>query len=461
VYRLFLALRYLRSRLVNLISVGGVAAGVAVLLVVTSVMDGFQEKVREVLRGNLSDLIMVPTVEEVPPYAAFDLRLREESGGAVIATSPQRSALLFYPYISLRRNEWRAGDRALFLLTAVGIDWERERDVSSIAKTIVAAERPSDPFFAQRAVEFDNADTVIVSRTFAEKFKGLGTQFLTPAALLASEEHSYLDVLAVDIEEEEGPEAPSNGGRPRGLGSLSPGKSMRATPRTLRLPISAIYDAEDTSVDVSRVFVRREALGRITGIEEEYQEIRVRLADPEARDAWKARFVRRYPEFQTETWEDQRRQYLRAVNNEKVMLVIVLSFIVLLGGFIILATLTLTVVEKTKDIGVLSALGASPQGILSIFLGNGFLIGVIGSLIGLGLGGLFVANVNAIKSGLESIGVQIFPHDIYLFREIPTVWSWGNVLWIVGGSIAVAFLAGLLPALRAARMDPVRALRYE
>jgi ABC-type lipoprotein release transport system permease subunit len=460
VYRLFLALRYLRSRLVNLISVGGVAAGVAVLLVVTSVMDGFQEKVREVLRGNLSDLIMVPTVERVPPYAPFDRRLREESDGAVIATSPQRSALLFYPYTSQRRNEWRAGDRALFLLTAVGIDWERERDVSAIARTIVAAERATDPFFSQAAVDFDNADTVIVSRTFAEKFKGLGTQFLTPAALLASE-FAYLDVLAVDIEEEARPGAPANGGGPRGIGGLESGRPMRATPRTLRLPISAIYDAEDTSVDLSRIFVRREALGRITGIEEEYQEIRVRLADPESRDLWKARFTQRYPEFETETWEDQRRQYLRAVNNEKVMLVIVLSFIVLLGGFIILATLTLTVVEKTKDIGVLSALGASPQGILSIFLGNGFLIGVIGSLIGLVLGGLFVANINAIKSGLESIGVQIFPHDIYLFREIPTVWSWGNVLWIVGGSVAVAFLAGLLPALRAARMDPVRALRYE
>jgi ABC-type lipoprotein release transport system permease subunit len=443
---------------VNLISVGGVAAGVAVLLVVTSVMDGFQEKVREVLRGNLSDLIMVPTIERVPPYEAFDRRVREESRGAVLATAPQRSALLFYPYVSLRRNEWRAGDRALFLLTAVGIDWDRERHVSAIERTIVAAERRDDPFFAQHAVDFDNADTVIVSRTFAEKFLGLGTaEHIDPSSFLAS--RKYLDVLAVDIEEDAG--GAGNGGGPRVLGGLGAGQTVRATPRTLRLPISAIYDADDTSVDLNRIFVRREALGRITGIEEEYQEIRVRLADPEQRDVWKTTFQQRYPEFQTETWEDQRRQYLRAINSEKVMLVIVLSFIVLLGGFIILATLTLTVVEKTKDIGVLSALGASRRGVLSIFLGNGFLIGVIGALLGLVLGAIFVANVNAIKSGLEAIGIQIFPADIYLFREIPTVWQWGNVLWIVGGSIAMAFVAGFLPALRAARMDPVRALRYE
>jgi lipoprotein-releasing system permease protein len=145
-----------------------------------------------------------------------------------------------------------------------------------------------------------------------------------------------------------------------------------------------------------------------------------------------------------------------------VLLVIVLSFIVLLGGFIILATLTLTVVEKTRDIGVLTALGAYRSGVLSMFLGTGLLIGVIGAFLGLLLGWLFTDNVNGVKEFLdERFGIQIFPPDIYLFPDIPTIWHWPSVLTIMAGSVLVAFLAGFVPALRAARMDPVKALRYE
>jgi lipoprotein-releasing system permease protein len=150
-----------------------------------------------------------------------------------------------------------------------------------------------------------------------------------------------------------------------------------------------------------------------------------------------------------------------AVRTERVLLVIVLSFIVLLSGFIILATLTLTVVEKTRDIGVLAALGASRSGILSIFLRNGLFIGVIGSLLGLGLGALLVDNLNPIKEFFDRRGIHLFPPHIYLFTEIPTVWDWPTVLTIMGGSVAVAFAAGFLPALRASRLDPVVALRHE
>jgi lipoprotein-releasing system permease protein len=215
-------------------------------------------------------------------------------------------------------------------------------------------------------------------------------------------------------------------------------------------------------MDLARVYLDKDVLRRLAGVQDEYLLIRVKLKDPATAAAVKSDFAGRFPEFLTTTWEDHRADYLRAVNNEKVLLAIVLSFIVLLGGFIILATLTLTVVEKTKDIGVLSALGATRRGVLHIFVGNGLLMGVLGSLLGIGLGWLFTENVNAIKDFLaERMGIQIFPADIYLFREIPTIWDWGNVAWIAGGSLLIALLAAFVPAARAARMDPVRALRYE
>ena len=111
---------------------------------------------------------------------------------------------------------------------------------------------------------------------------------------------------------------------------------------------------------------------------------------------------------------------------------------------------------------MLAALGATRQGILSLFVGTALLIGVLGALLGVGLGWLFTSNVNWIKDFLaERMGVQIFPADIYLFREIPTIWDWQSIGWIVAGSVLMSFVAGLIPALRAARMDPVRALRYE
>ena len=100
----------------------------------------------------------------------------------------------------------------------------------------------------------------------------------------------------------------------------------------------------------------------------------------------------------------------------------------------------------------------SPLWVHRIVMPTLSVLGVLGVL----LGWLFNSNVNGVKDFMsDNFGVQLFPHDIYLFREIPTVWDWSTVLVIAGGSIAMAFVAGLIPAFRAARMDPVKALRYE
>ena len=445
-YVVFLALRYLRSRLVNFIAVGGVMVGVAVLIVVTGVMDGFREKVLEVLRGNLSDIVMTPMHapgEKLPDYAELDRRIRRDP--RVEATSPQVESLVFYLYPARHRGQLAVGDNSVLQMRAVGIDFERERKVSKIADYIVAANDPDDPFASRRVETHYKEGSVIVSRTFAKNFLGLEREILLPESLLEGDvgiTFAHLDPAGSD---------PNSG-------------SVAASWATLQLPISAVYDGEDTSLDAARIYFDKDVLRRklLGNIQDEYHHIRVKLKDPSQAAQLKLDFKETFPFFFTATWQDHRADYLRAVNNEKVLLAIVLSFIVLLGGFIILATLTLTVVEKTRDIGVLGALGATRGGIRSLFVGNGLLIGILGAVLGVGLGALFQDNVNGIKNFLaDGLGIEIFPSDIYLFREIPTVWDWSTVAWIAGGSILMAFVAGLIPAIRAANMDPVRALRHE
>lgn len=481
-YRLFLAQRYLKSRLVNLIAVGGVMFGVAVLIVVTSVMDGFRAKVLTVLRGSLSDIVLVPMIpdgEALPAYELVDARLREDP--RVRATSPELTRQIFYLYPATGSRGLVVEGHAIQDMTAVGIDFDREREVSDIEEFLIASNDPAQPFFSERAldrvIDGKPTGTVLVSRTFAEKFLGLGQHFADARDLLdVPLQLTFLDIGAVAAPAD-GPGAtqgraagPEASGDPDGGDAPPPEapppavrvRSITAAAPTITFIISGVYDAEDTSLDLGRVFMERGRLADVAHIDDPYHSIRVKLKDHRDAAQVKQDFTKQYPDFQTTIWQDHRRQYLRAVNNEKVLLLIVLSFIVLLGGFIILATLTLTVVEKTKDIGVLAALGSTRRGILSLFVGTALLIGVMGSLLGVGLGWLFTSNVNAIKDFLaERMGVQIFPADIYLFREIPTIWDWPAIAWIVGGSILMSLVAGLIPALRAARMDPVRALRYE
>jgi len=448
VYVVFLALRYLRSRLVNFIAVGGVMVGVAVLIVVTGVMDGFRAKVLEVLRGNLSDIVMTPMHapgEPLPAYEEMDRRIRKDA--RVQATSPQIEGLVFYLYPSRHRGQLSVGEHAVFQMRAVGIDWERERKVSKIADYLVAANDPDDPFASRRVETHYKEGSVMVSRTFAKQYLGLEREILTPESLLEQD----VGITFAYFEDPEG-----EGGQGGGGGNVT------ASWSTYQLPISAIYDGQDTSLDASRIYFEKDVLRRLARIGDEYHHIRVKLKDPQQARQLKDDFRETEPFFFTATWKDHRADYLRAVNNEKVLLAIVLSFIVLLGGFIILATLTLTVVEKTRDIGVLGALGATRGGIRSLFVGNGLLIGIVGAVLGVGLGALFQDNVNGIKNFLsDRMGIEIFPSDIYLFREIPTIWDWGTVAWIAGGSILMAFVAGLIPAIRAANMDPVKALRHE
>ncbi|MFG0261836.1 MAG: ABC transporter permease [Novipirellula sp. JB048] len=182
----------------------------------------------------------------------------------------------------------------------------------------------------------------------------------------------------------------------------------------------------------------------------------------EVRDDLRRRFPADVYAYSIQTWRDMQGPLLAAVRLETMILNILLFLIIAVAGFGILATFFMIVVEKTRDIGTLKALGASGKGVMSIFLSYGLLLGFVGSGAGLIGGLIFVNKINEVAAVIEKItGQEVFDPTVYYFNTIPTIVEPFTLVWVMAGAIAIAALASVLPALRAARMHPVRALRFE
>ncbi len=166
--------------------------------------------------------------------------------------------------------------------------------------------------------------------------------------------------------------------------------------------------------------------------------------------------------FHVSTWEQKQGALLGAVAIEQGILNILLFMIIAVAGFGILAIFSMIVVEKTRDIGVMKALGASTRGIRWIFLGYGLLLGAVGSGVGMIGGLLFVHYINEIEKFLSVIlHHRVFDDTIYYFDKIPTLVEPHTVIAVVAGALLIAVLASIWPAQRAARLHPVKALRLE
>jgi len=166
--------------------------------------------------------------------------------------------------------------------------------------------------------------------------------------------------------------------------------------------------------------------------------------------------------FQVRTWEQKQGPLLEAVAVESAILNVLLFLIITVAGFGILAIFYMIVVEKTRDIGILKALGASSRGVMMIFLSYGLSLGVVGSGAGVALGLLFVHYINEIEDVISHVtGHKVFDESIYYFHDIPTAVHPMMVFWVALGAMIIAILASVLPARRAASLHPVRALRYE
>jgi lipoprotein-releasing system permease protein len=246
----------------------------------------------------------------------------------------------------------------------------------------------------------------------------------------------------------------------------------RPTARTDQFTVVDFYESKMSEYDSGFAFVPLRRLQEIRGMidpqtgVDAVTTVQLRLnpgTDLNAvRDKLRAHFpIDQYP-YRIQTWRDMQGPLLAAVQMETTLLNILLFLIIAVAGFGILATFFMIVVEKTRDIGILKALGAPSRGVMSIFLNYGFSLGLVGSGAGMMGGLLFVAYINDIAKLIEMVtGQEVFDPTVYYFERIPTDVEPIAVAGVVFGAVLIAVMASVLPALRAARLHPVEALRYE
>lgn len=239
-----------------------------------------------------------------------------------------------------------------------------------------------------------------------------------------------------------------------GLATTGAVLSVDAKARTVR--VKADFASETAPLELP--------FEAVTPVKRSITSIQIKLKDFRDADTVVQKLKAAFPAdtFSVRTWEQKQGPLLAAVDVESTILNVLLFLIIAVAGFGILAIFFMIVVEKTRDIGILKALGASSRGVMSIFLSYGLGLGIVGSSVGTVLGLLFVRYINEIEKVVTAIsGRKVFDERIYYFPEIPTDVSPLMVFWVAAGAIAIAVMASILPARRAAGLHPVEALRYE
>jgi len=417
-FETFVALRYLRGKrrtrfvgLITLISVAGVSVGVIALIVVMSVMTGFDNALRATIIGNRAHLTLETPGATISDIDA-EIRKIEEAAPEVVAAGPitQVEALI-------RNAEGRQYVSGGFV---VGIDPEREQSVTNLSDNLTRTE----------------------GRDFGE------------GRLPGKKEIVLGYRLAMNIGARVGSEVSVMTMRQFTTSPLMTGS------RGVFLTVSGISQAKMSDFDTYYAFVNLETASMLSG-RQGADAIHCKLTDPFIAEAVAKRLEDKLGVTAT-TWYESQQAFFAALEQEKVAMFIILVFIVLVAAFNITSTLIMVVMEKRQDIGILRTLGVSSGSILVIFITEGLLIGVGGTVIGVVLGSLLAYRLNPVAEFIAwMLNVDLFSSQIYYFDRIPVAVVPFDIGVITVSAIVLTFISTLYPAWSAARLDPIEALRYE
>lgn len=514
-YKLLLCQKYLRTRYIALASIVSVMLGVATMIVVNSVMAGFSSEMRDRIKGLLSDVVIETNGYdgEKNPEAHAEL-VRKVVGRHIagMTTTVEIYGMISFEY---------AGQWITRPVTLIGIDPKSKAEVGPLVNYLQSYQDEKDGKEiirkAERSADVPAGWTLTQSgknyrreRAAQEAFfreqrqhdqmqRGDPPREAAPAAptdgvvdpfALEAQTHAAVPPEPVDPAEPlpgklyigagliSFPFEESDTGKLRTQWMVRTGDDVKISTVTAGTPQPVYFNATvvDTfksgmsEYDSSLVFCNLEYLQQVRGMvhpttgERAITSIQLKLKDfkdaSEVVDKLRAAFP---PGLYTiRTWEQKQGPLLAAVDVEASILNVLLFLIITVAGFGILAIFFMIVVEKTRDIGVLKALGASSTGVMAIFLLYGLSLGVVGSGGGVACGLLFVRYINQIELGITYItGRKVFDERIYYFPEIPTHIDPWMVVSVALGAMGIAVMASILPARRAARLQPVQALRSE
>lgn len=410
---LFIGLRYTRAKrrsqivsFISLVSTIGIALGVITLITVLSVMNGFEQELRDRILGVVSHITIESLNDKIEDWKDIDQKINSNS--SVIATSPYVSGEIMVAYKNFSSG---AGIR--------GILPEKEGLVSDVLSRIV--EGSADDLKPK-------SYNVLIGTALAEK---LGVGVGDKITLVVPQ----MQLTAVGL-----------------------------LPRMKRFTIVGIFNAGMYTFDLRMVMMHLDDAAKLTRKGKSISGIRIKTEDMD-QSAGLAIDIRRNigSSYWALDWSKRNRNLFSAIKLQKRVMFIILALVVGVAAFNLISTLIMTVNDKKGDIAILRTLGFSQKGILKIFIIQGALIGIVGIVIGTICGVLLSLNVSSIASLIEAyFGVELMVKDIYMItKTLPASVAAGDIILVAMVSFVLTLLATIYPAFRAMSAPPAEALRYE
>lgn len=405
--------RYLRARkgerfvsIIAVFSLVGIMLGVGTLIIVMSVMNGFKADLLGRILGLNGDLSLYGQNVYISNYEDLSKRLKKVPG--VITATP-----LVDGQVLLSASSFSGGG------IMRGITPEGLADMPAISKSLVEG---SVEDFAR------DKDSIIIGAT------------------LASRAHLHIgsDLTVIS---------------PNGAAT-----AFGTVPRIKQYHVVGIFDAGLRDYNASYVFVPLQAAQIYFQMPGNVTQIQVTTQDPtNVRPTTKA--IQNYlndPRVRVVDWTRSNNAFFGAVQVEQNVMFLILTLIIIVAAFNVISSLIMMVKDKTRDIAVLRTMGASKGAIMRIFLMCGASVGIMGTLCGTVIGILFCLNIEHIRQGLQKLtGTNLFNPEVYYLEHLPAKLVWGQVIEVIVMALLLSLLATLYPSWRAARTDPVEALRNE